>query len=110
MRRALVQRVIHAQLERVHLLKLDVDQLVDEARLIMFGPFVLCGLGLRRSGGRIVGIRDLTQQLLELGVVDVVVPPRRVDGGLEGLSEAHCDDAFGEEVVVVVVDERCRVP
>lgn len=80
-------------LELGDLFELDVEDLLAEALLVVLGP----GLGI------IVG-SVLVQEALELGVVNVLVLPWRVDGLSESLAEPHrrgswsLSDGYGANV------------
>lgn len=77
---AVAQLLVCRLVEVGDLLQLVVDQLAVEGLRILVGPGVVLSLSARLV---------LPQQLLELGVVDVRLPPRLVHGIAQRRSELH---------------------
>lgn len=75
---ALAQLAKLGFVERGDLAKLDIEDFVAEARLVVFGPRAI-----------LHAIVILAQHALELGIVEVVVLPCLVLGRREGFAEAH---------------------
>lgn len=81
---AVAQVLVLVALEGVHLLELDVDQLLDEGTLVLVGPAVVDVL---LTAALVTAA--LAKQLLELIVVDVLVAPWLVHGPLQRAAKAH---------------------
>ena len=72
-------------LEVVDLLELDIDKLLDKGTLILLSPHIVVFI----ANWRVLYRACVSQQLLELGVVNVLILPWRIDGLLESCTETH---------------------
>lgn len=72
----------------MNLLQLHIHQLIDKATLILLGPLVAVG-GSSSSCGRSRGRVVVSQQFLELGIVNVLGFPWPVLGRLQCPAKPH---------------------
>lgn len=77
---AVLQGIYSLLLELGDLVKLDIEDFVAEALLVIGSPRLL---------GIVIGRAVLAEQALELGVVDVLILPFRIDGLAQSPTEAH---------------------
>lgn len=90
----LLQGIEALLLELSDLFELDIEDLLAKALLIVLGPRLVIIVG-----------SVLTQEALELGVVDVLVFPWLVDGFAESLAEAHRRIGVGYAAMRYVMDD-----